>query len=145
MSESERVSHEQILDRAAFYLRTLKAQRAEFEEDRREHGWTARNPYCVHGTYIGDPYGADYICGLCEDGTTDYQIALAWAHRDAEVTNNALAVLDEAYMAIVRAHVVLRDSLDASSAAGVLLGFYLTKEKEIRERWGKETLAVLGG
>ena len=23
---------------------------------------------CKHGTYIGDTYGADYICGYCEDG-----------------------------------------------------------------------------
>ena len=28
-----------------------------------ENGW-----YCKHGTYIGDPYGPDYICGYCEEG-----------------------------------------------------------------------------
>jgi len=22
--------------------------------------------YCKHGTYIGDPWGADYLCGRCE-------------------------------------------------------------------------------
>lgn len=22
--------------------------------------------YCKHGTYIGDPYGPDYLCGRCE-------------------------------------------------------------------------------
>lgn len=22
--------------------------------------------YCQHGTYIGDPYGPDYLCGACE-------------------------------------------------------------------------------
>ena len=26
------------------------------------------NNYCKHGTYIGTPSGADYICGACEDG-----------------------------------------------------------------------------
>ncbi len=25
--------------------------------------------YCIHGTFIGNPYGADYMCGWCEDGT----------------------------------------------------------------------------
>lgn len=24
--------------------------------------------YCEHGTFIGNPYGGDYICGWCEDG-----------------------------------------------------------------------------
>ena len=24
--------------------------------------------YCVHGTFLGNPYGADYMCGWCEDG-----------------------------------------------------------------------------
>ena len=26
--------------------------------------------HCIHGTYIGTPSGADYICGFCEDGLT---------------------------------------------------------------------------
>lgn len=25
--------------------------------------------YCKHGTYIGDPYGPDHLCGYCESGT----------------------------------------------------------------------------
>jgi hypothetical protein len=29
--------------------------------------------HCVHGTYVGTPGGADYICGLCEDGL-DYWV-----------------------------------------------------------------------
>jgi hypothetical protein len=24
--------------------------------------------YCIHGTYIGPPSGADILCGYCEDG-----------------------------------------------------------------------------
>lgn len=24
--------------------------------------------HCIHGSYIGYPGGADYICGMCEDG-----------------------------------------------------------------------------
>lgn len=26
-----------------------------------------RDYYCKHGTYVGDPYGPDYMCGMCED------------------------------------------------------------------------------
>lgn len=26
--------------------------------------------YCVHGTFIGNPCGGDYLCGWCEDGTS---------------------------------------------------------------------------
>ena len=28
---------------------------------------TPSSHYCRHGNYIGDPYGADYICGRCEN------------------------------------------------------------------------------
>ena len=24
--------------------------------------------YCRHGVFVGDPYGADYMCGYCENG-----------------------------------------------------------------------------
>jgi hypothetical protein len=26
------------------------------------------NYRCVHGTFIGNPYGGDYLCGRCESG-----------------------------------------------------------------------------
>jgi len=29
---------------------------------------TPSSHYCRHGSYIGDPYGADYMCGACENG-----------------------------------------------------------------------------
>ncbi len=29
--------------------------------------------YCKHGTFIGNPYGADYMCGWCEDGVSDQE------------------------------------------------------------------------
>jgi hypothetical protein len=31
--------------------------------------------YCEHGTFIGNPYGADYMCGFCESGATDEEVA----------------------------------------------------------------------
>jgi hypothetical protein len=36
--------------------------------------------YCAHGTFIGNPYGADYLCHYCEMGFTDeeYQSELHW-------------------------------------------------------------------
>lgn len=34
--------------------------------------------HCKHGTYVGDWAGPDYMCGYCEDGTSDYHFAL-WA------------------------------------------------------------------
>ena len=32
----------------------------------------ASNPdwYCVHGQYTGNSWGADFLCGMCEDGLT---------------------------------------------------------------------------
>ena len=26
--------------------------------------------YCIHGNYTGTPWGADFLCGMCEDGLT---------------------------------------------------------------------------
>jgi hypothetical protein len=26
--------------------------------------------YCVHGTFVGNPHGGDYMCGDCEMGVT---------------------------------------------------------------------------
>ena len=38
--------------------------------NKRERRMAAREAslYCKHGTYIGDPYGPDYLCGACEGG-----------------------------------------------------------------------------
>lgn len=33
-----------------------------------EYATTESSTYCRHGRYVGTPGGADYICGLCEDG-----------------------------------------------------------------------------
>ena len=38
--------------------------------------------YCEHGTYIGTPYGADHICGYCEDGVTIEELHAQ--HREAQ-------------------------------------------------------------
>lgn len=41
-----------------------------FQDGRREGQGINGDHHCVHGTYIGDPWGADYMCGRCEDGWT---------------------------------------------------------------------------
>lgn len=58
-------------------------------------GW---QEYCVHGVYIGTPYGADYMCGKCEDGEPSslYAEALREAEKRTEryyeVMNSAVAL-----------------------------------------------------
>lgn len=37
--------------------------------------------YCKHGTFIGSWWGPDYLCGWCEDGTSDADYALAIARQ----------------------------------------------------------------
>ena len=32
--------------------------------------------YCKHGTNVGNPHGADLMCGFCEDGTTETEFEL---------------------------------------------------------------------
>jgi hypothetical protein len=40
---------------------------AKQEREDRERA-AHRASYCRHGNYIGNPYGADYMCGQCESG-----------------------------------------------------------------------------
>ena len=37
-----------------------------------DYGEDLSDPHqrCMHGTFIGTPWGPDYICGPCEDGAT---------------------------------------------------------------------------
>ena len=38
-------------------------------DERQERDRRARaRQYCKHGTFIGDPFGADYLCNSCESG-----------------------------------------------------------------------------
>jgi len=38
--------------------------------------------YCKHGTFIGNPFGGDYLCSWCEDGISDEDFAL-YVRREA--------------------------------------------------------------
>ena len=42
--------------------------------------------YCKHGTFTGDPFGADYICGACEDDFTPYDLIFPWEEQYKERT-----------------------------------------------------------
>lgn len=48
--------------------------------------------YCRHGRFIGNPYGADYLCGHCEMGTSDeeYELGLAWGEFRSRMRNEVL-------------------------------------------------------
>lgn len=67
-------------------LKRRKEAIAELQEARQyAYNHHENFPYCIHGTFIGDPYGPDYMCGLCEDG------------EDSEYTNIYLYSIREAY------------------------------------------------
>lgn len=80
------INPQKLLRVALEEIKSIKRRYAELEEDNRaraKDGW-ARSNYCVHGTYIGDPYGGDFLCWACEDGLTPYEWAAGNAHKRAE-------------------------------------------------------------
>jgi len=50
--------------------------------------WPDNGGYCKHGGYVGDPYGPDYMCGTCENGISDLELALN-AAKDFESSKRA--------------------------------------------------------
>ena len=56
--------------------------------------------HCVHGTFIGDPNGPDYLCGDCELGTPDTELD---PHAEARMVRSQLyrclfrRLIDESY------------------------------------------------
>lgn len=74
-------------------VRREKQHRLEYRERRRKEGWLE---YCVHGVYIGTPFGPDYMCGKCEDGNDNiYAEALYEAKRRV---NKARALVEAAML-----------------------------------------------
>lgn len=86
-------------------LKRLKQRDAEYYEERQAAGGWSN--YCIHGTYIGDPYGPDYLCGACEDpeSYSTYQEAIALARVQANIWNDAAGPLKE----LVRMRAITRD------------------------------------
>jgi hypothetical protein len=81
--------------------RGMKAARERDDRDDEIYGWQGHRLYCVHGTYVGDPYGPDYMCGACEDSVTVYEYALGLAFsRQRKATHDfrqaaLMAILNE--------------------------------------------------
>lgn len=80
--------------------------------------------YCKHGTYVGDPYGPDYMCGPCEDGVTDYEMALYWAKE--QFRSRAKAYMhDLVYRAIATDEFKALCEDDKATIAGELTALYM--------------------
>jgi hypothetical protein len=80
-------------------LKHRKEAIAELQEARQDAYNRHENfPYCIHGTFIGDPYGADYMCGLCESGedseySDGYALSIREAHRIVNEYNEGIVLL----------------------------------------------------
>lgn len=50
---------------------------------------------CPHGTFIGNPYGADYMCGACESGISmeEWRAGVLWEENRRRMHSTALNVL----------------------------------------------------
>jgi hypothetical protein len=53
-----------VYGRVELCSRCLAAAHAKYPQ-----GWRiVPGDTCKHGTYVGNPYGPDYMCGACEGG-----------------------------------------------------------------------------
>jgi hypothetical protein len=55
------------------------------ESDRDEERY-----YCSHGTFIGNPYGADYMCHFCELGYSDDEYRAHVAYMERQTRSRAM-------------------------------------------------------
>lgn len=97
-----RVLDPSVAEVALNLVKREKAYRQEYVERRRREGWL---DHCVHGVYIGTPFGPDYMCGRCEDGETPgevYAEAIAEAKRRVakgrELLNAAITLSREGFI-----------------------------------------------
>ncbi len=75
-TDAERWLNERAPDRYAFTFHDGDFVMWEYCPETGE--WTDECPcadhgnrpvgYCKHGTYVGHPWGPDYLCGMCENG-----------------------------------------------------------------------------
>lgn len=131
-----KIDKTKILKLAAQIHRQIQKDTAEWEQDRRRNGWTSRNPYCKHGTYIGDPYGADHLCMACEMGYSELEMALGSARSEvwrAQRKHRDLLKRLVTYNAMIEAILARNGYLEL----GYLLGYQDTVKEilEIEERW----------
>ena len=71
--------HRKLIRLAHARLKQLKKRDARYDEECREYARQGFRPhYCRHGRNLWVDY--DVICGACEDGLSNYQLALIYAH-----------------------------------------------------------------
>lgn len=99
------ITHEQELRLALQYVKEGRQRDEEYAEAK-EHAYRTHTNLltCRHGTFIGDPYGADYMCGLCESGEDDdlYPSAIARARAQAESDVRALVQIDATWTVLLK-------------------------------------------
>lgn len=84
-----------IIKRALQYVTALKRRDTEYVEECAAYRRDGFRPhYCKHGTNMWTDY--DNICGACEDGATNYQLALMRARSDVATFRQRMAWLDTA-------------------------------------------------
>ena len=105
--------HDEVMRRA---LANIKALKEEAQHSNYERGWR-----CIHGTYVGDPWGADYLCGACESGDSIYEFAIGMARES--VTSDLDAFKRSAINAWIDAQVssANRPSLTQTRMASLLM------------------------
>jgi hypothetical protein len=70
-----------MLKIAVAYMRWLRERRDTYERECAEYARQGYRPhYCIHGTNQWTDY--DNICGPCEEGYIDQELALQWAHNE---------------------------------------------------------------
>jgi hypothetical protein len=79
-------------------VRDLKANEGAY----RRNEYTG-DRYCVHGVNVGNPYGADLMCGYCEDGVSHYAFALghvymAWQRERNEFARQLATTVRDMHM-----------------------------------------------
>lgn len=73
-------------------LHRIRAQRAEWEESAGQYAREGFRPRtCVHGTSLWVDY--DPICGPCEDGLSDHEVALIAGRHRAKQVHEMIAVV----------------------------------------------------
>lgn len=140
---ADTITHDMMLRLALKYVKQGREAEREYEEAREDayrHGLNF--PYCKHGTFIGDPYGADYLCGYCESGedTDLYATSLALAKNATKDDQETIAAIDSLIgnvIGTIARHRELRQDDDLYMAAIDLNRALTQRRKAILAKYGK--------
>lgn len=135
------ISHEQELRLALQYVKEGRQRDEEYREAK-EHAYRTHTNLltCKHGTYIGDPYGPDYMCGMCESGEDDdlYPSALARAKAQVQADVAALVQIDATWTVLIRTITRFRKD-EELYGTGIRFGVALyEQERAILAKYGKD-------